>query len=219
MKEIIDFVDRFVDLSEQFLKYLYSYSNIAKWILRIAFFMYVADLFIAFAIVHTNVVWFILWVLFVLFLIMIRKDPKIEDPISSMAIWGVIAIIVLIPTMIWPLFGLVGVIILVSLYDSLYKKIKQPPLDRLDQWITFHRKAIWEYFRLLFCALDFITTKIIFWMYLSHLSLMETFYDINKFKPGKWILRFPISFARIDNAQTAKMYFEGYIPHITPAKI
>ena len=133
MKEIIDFVDRFVDLSEQFLKYLYSYSNIAKWILRIAFFMYVADLFIAFAIVHTNVVWFILWVLFVLFLIMIRKDPKIEDPISSMAIWGVIAIIVLIPTMIWPLFGLVGVIILVSLYDSLYKKIKQPPLDRLDQ--------------------------------------------------------------------------------------
>jgi len=45
------------------------------------------------------------------------------------------------------------------------------------------------------------------------------FFDINKFKSGKWILWFPISLARIDNAQSAKMYFEEYIPYITPAKI
>lgn len=44
-------------------------------------------------------------------------------------------------------------------------------------------------------------------------------YDINKFKPGKWILRFPISMARIDNAQSPKAYFEDYIPYITPSKI
>ncbi len=29
----------------------------------------------------------------------------------------------------------------------------------------------------------------------------------------------PISLARIDNAQTPKMYFEDYIPHITPSKV
>jgi hypothetical protein len=45
------------------------------------------------------------------------------------------------------------------------------------------------------------------------------FFDINKFKPGKGILWLPISLARIDNAQSAKAYFEDYIPHITPAKI
>ena len=45
------------------------------------------------------------------------------------------------------------------------------------------------------------------------------FFDINKFKPGKGILRLGISFARTQNAQSAKAYFEDYIPHITPAKI
>lgn len=48
---------------------------------------------------------------------------------------------------------------------------------------------------------------------------MNEFFDINKFKPGKGILRFPISLVRIDNAQSAKMYFEDYIPHFTPSKV
>lgn len=48
---------------------------------------------------------------------------------------------------------------------------------------------------------------------------MNEFFDINKFKPGKGILWFPISLARIDNAQSAKMYFEDYISHLTPSKV
>ena len=44
---------------------------------------------------------------------------------------------------------------------------------------------------------------------------MQQVFDINKFKPWKGILRFPISLARIDNAQSAKMYFEDYIPHFS----
>jgi hypothetical protein len=49
--------------------------------------------------------------------------------------------------------------------------------------------------------------------------MQQPVFDINKFKPGKGILWFPISLARIENAQSAQMYFEEYIPHLTPAKI
>ena len=47
----------------------------------------------------------------------------------------------------------------------------------------------------------------------------QQFFDINKLKPWNGLLRFPISLSRIANAQSAKMYFETYIPHISPSKI
>jgi hypothetical protein len=43
-------------------------------------------------------------------------------------------------------------------------------------------------------------------------------HDVNKLPPKEWILRFPISMARISNAQDANKCFE-YIDHINPEKI
>lgn len=56
-------------------------------------------------------------------------------------------------------------------------------------------------------------------MYIYQISSMPMeFHDINKLPAEEWILRFPISMARISNAQDANKCFE-YIDHINPKKI
>lgn len=128
MENLITFLDRFIDWCEPYLKTFHRLSGVAKWILKIAFAMYVLDLFLKFVASHPIVVWVLLTFLLVLLLILIHKyntDPPQDSYISSMIFWVIIAILIVSTQFIWALFVFFGIVILVSVYGNFYDKIRQ----------------------------------------------------------------------------------------------
>ena len=131
MKNLIILLDRFIDWCEPYLKTFHSFSWVVKWILRIAFAMYVIHLFLSFVASHPIFVWVMLASLLILFLIVIHKyntDLPEDSYISSLMFWLIIAIVIVSSQFIWALFSLFGIIVLASLYGNFYNKIKHKDL-------------------------------------------------------------------------------------------
>ena len=136
MKQLIILLDRFIDWCEPYLKTLYRFSGLVKWLLKIAFALYVINLCLIFVASHVIVVWGMFAFFLLLFLIMIHKynmDPPENSYISSMMFWIVIAIVIVSTQFFWALFVLFGLVILVAFYESIYRKLTKKDPSPMNQ--------------------------------------------------------------------------------------
>ena len=136
MKKLIIFLDRFIDWCEPYLKTLYSFSGLVKWLLKIAFALYVINLFLTFVSSHVIVVWLMFGFLILFFLIFVHRydmDPPQNSYISSFLFWTIVAIILVSTKFFWALFLLFGFIFLSGFYENTYRKNKENNTPTTDQ--------------------------------------------------------------------------------------
>ncbi len=136
MKNLIILLDRFIDWCEPYLKTLYSFSGLIKWLLKIAFALYVINLCLTFIASHVIVVWgmFACFLLFLLiFVHRYDMDPPQNSYISSFLFWIIVAIIIVSTQFLWALPMLFGLIILAGFYENVYRKKKEKDLPPTDQ--------------------------------------------------------------------------------------